>query len=64
MKMVLEVQGTVAHNMHLLKALLAQCHPPHNFCLHSMGRAVLVDQAAVERQVHLHVRVNQWLQAL
>lgn len=64
MKMVPEVQGTVPHSTHLLRALLAHCHNPRNFCLHNPGPAVLVDQAAVERPVRLHVKVRQWLQAL
>lgn len=62
--MVLEVQGTVSHSMRLLKVLLARCHNPRNFCLHSRGQAGLVDQAAVERPVRLHVKVCQWLRAL
>lgn len=63
MKMVLEVQGTVPYSTCLLKVLLARCHNPRNFCLHSPGRAALVDQAAVELQVRLHVKVSQWLRA-
>ena len=43
MKMVQGVEGTVSRSTHLLKALLAHCHNPRNFCLPSTGKAVLVD---------------------